>query len=1501
MKKRFFAIWFLSLLCLPLLAEKYNIDNATSDWEDQFYRKYEKGDYSSWSNPEWPVNGAGTKEDPYRIEQAMQLACLAYWVNVKHWTGEGKYFLLTNDLNLYGYIWMPIGVDAEHPFRGYFNGGNHTVSDMRIDIITGSDSKNYYYGLFGYCEAIIWNLNINSSTINIHQFNDSYPTRWLCAGLLCGDLSYYRGEHLTIYGAIYNCRASGSISGELYDSGDRSCIGGLVGYADNPVSIYHCHTNFTSDLRGAFDVGGIVGRNSGYNSDYLSYWKWLIDHGVPVPLETFVYDCTADVNISLTKHEIDYYHAGGICGTNEGNIEACASSGSVTASTDGTAAGICGRNMGNIVGCVSMVTATGGYNVGGIVGKNEDRAMQYFGSNYTYHGQIHYCAFSGHINGTNSEYCGGIVARSPGEYVDNSLFLGTMQASINSKYTSPIQQKTDGESGETPKGCFYDENLFLLTNSDLGYEWEGIGKRIDVLTSGSALSFSDAKLSSIKNVCFGDPSYDVIGVQWVYANGFYPRLSLKDNNTRTNPEEGTLTDDVIRKAYVVTGETVSFATPLFTNYAWLTSVPVSLTKSQFAYHLDNAIPLASKSGSGHTASYSLPSGQTWMTVSGTTATPKESGNVLLTISDASSSLSKQMLLTVVYNNRQWDGKMFSVYDGQGTAANPYLIRNAGQFANMICTNQPNQYYKLTQDIWFNDGLLSDTGTPNNGKYKWDRQGNVDNYFWNAHLDGDGHLVRGMYVDYACGIFTALLGDASIENTAFVNTYVGTIAPAQEPLKFAGLIAGEISPDAIIRNCLIDGVINTREIVYLTTGGVFGRLNRSDDVKYATIEDCVVSVAGSLFGSRAHGIGHAFGDVDDNSLARIRRILLLNNSEPQFGIGYYGHTNASMQSQVYFPLGYMTNAFADNPFTDGLSVAAMTNGSLFANEDRWLSEEGRFPMLKSFANTDYGKLLSLPIYTTETNSLKHMKTMVEFEGGAANWEIVDDDVIDVVPDLEVMQPLKAARTYLVRTLGEAKIVTPITVSENFTEGIQFEDENAQQFCDKAFGDHNGKVNLSEVIDVNSSAFASAMTAQYAYANNIEKFPELRYFMKVEDLSTIFQNKSKLKEVTLPVKMKNLPDDLFRGCSSLTSFTIPVSITSMGATHPFNGSGVENFSTEKRHPTMTARDGVLMSKEGNQLICYPNGRTGTDITLSGAVERINSNAIYKINGASNIYLDAPTYESYTELGEDGITSYNGELMNIYVKDATCEMTENERSNALTGEGKGVLLEQFKEADCWKDYAQAGKLKRYYELEVSDKSQDATNNCYWATMYIGFDTQLPEDLTPYIVDKEKTKTSADKLVLRKINRKVPMLTPVVIKASAPGKYKLFPSVEAKLPELPMYENLLDGTKRDGLSVNQAEAIDGGCLTLGRNKQGKVGFFIYKGTKKIPGYRAYLSVNKVSEGRLLEISNDEETTAVESVAKSQEPMAKDQYYDLQGRTVNGQPLKKGLYIQNGKKVIVK
>ena len=52
-----------------------------------------------------------------------------------------------------------------------------------------------------------------------------------------------------------------------------------------------------------------------------------------------------------------------------------------------------------------------------------------------------------------------------------------------------------------------------------------------------------------------------------------------------------------------------------------------------------------------------------------------------------------------------------------------------------------------------------------------------------------------------------------------------------------------------------------------------------------------------------------------------------------------------------------------------------------------------------------------------------------------------------------------------------------------------------------------------------------------------------------------------------------------------------------------------------------------------------------------------------------------------------------------------------------------------------------------------------------------------------------------------------------------------------------------------------------------------------------------------------DGETTDIESIANSQEPMANSQYYNLAGqRVANGQkPTAKGLYIINGKKVAIK
>jgi hypothetical protein len=64
-------------------------------------------------------------------------------------------------------------------------------------------------------------------------------------------------------------------------------------------------------------------------------------------------------------------------------------------------------------------------------------------------------------------------------------------------------------------------------------------------------------------------------------------------------------------------------------------------------------------------------------------------------------------------------------------------------------------------------------------------------------------------------------------------------------------------------------------------------------------------------------------------------------------------------------------------------------------------------------------------------------------------------------------------------------------------------------------------------------------------------------------------------------------------------------------------------------------------------------------------------------------------------------------------------------------------------------------------------------------------------------------------------------------------------------------------------------------------------------------LHLESAPGARLEIVLDDEDVTAIECVAKDQHSIANGQFFDLQGRKV-AQPTK-GLYIVNGKKVVIK
>lgn len=175
--------------------------------------------------------GDGTQGNPFQIETAAQLAYFAKTVN----EGEAylhKYIVLTADIDLANKEWTPIG-NHSNPFKGNFNGDNHTVTGMQI---SGELDR---VGLFGECTKH----NVNSAIKNI-TVKDSV----ICGINFVGAIVGYAEEI-----NIENCRSIGNTINGKTDVG--GICGKIGGYSVGKVS--QCYNS--SKVTGRGRVGGIAG------------------------------------------------------------------------------------------------------------------------------------------------------------------------------------------------------------------------------------------------------------------------------------------------------------------------------------------------------------------------------------------------------------------------------------------------------------------------------------------------------------------------------------------------------------------------------------------------------------------------------------------------------------------------------------------------------------------------------------------------------------------------------------------------------------------------------------------------------------------------------------------------------------------------------------------------------------------------------------------------------------------------------------------------------------------------------------------------------------------------------------------------------------------------------------------------------------------------------------------------------------------------------------------
>ncbi|MBO5762740.1 MAG: hypothetical protein J6R85_02625, partial [Lentisphaeria bacterium] len=181
----------------------------------------------------------------------------------------GKTIILATDIDLNNEEWTPIGTDAK-PFSGTFDGGNHTISNLKI---TGYNSN---VGLFGFTtDGEIKNFTLTNADVsgrlnvgavcgtpytskytNITLNGDVQVKGMAYVGGMLGKNAYADCTDLTIDAAEGSLvSAVSEEDGKAY----RTYVGGVIGFMGEGG---HTLKNITSNINvegTTCDVGGIVG------------------------------------------------------------------------------------------------------------------------------------------------------------------------------------------------------------------------------------------------------------------------------------------------------------------------------------------------------------------------------------------------------------------------------------------------------------------------------------------------------------------------------------------------------------------------------------------------------------------------------------------------------------------------------------------------------------------------------------------------------------------------------------------------------------------------------------------------------------------------------------------------------------------------------------------------------------------------------------------------------------------------------------------------------------------------------------------------------------------------------------------------------------------------------------------------------------------------------------------------------------------------------------------
>ena len=211
----------------------------------------------------------------------------------------------------------------------------------------------------------------------------------------------------------------------------------------------------------------------------------------------------------------------------------------------------------------------------------------------------------------------------------------------------------------------------------------------------------------------------------------------------------------------------------------------------------------------------------------------------------------------------------------------------------------------------------------------------------------------------------------------------------------------------------------------------------------------------------------------------------------------------------------------------------------------------------------------------------------------------------------------------------------------------------------------------------------------------------------------------------------------------------------------------------------------------------------------------------------------------------------------------------------------------------YFELTSIKFYYDsapapVEVPANSDGAATPSYWATYYNGT-TSFTADANTTVYQAAANGTKTGVTLTEVASREIPAGQGVVLKKSSASSITLTPAASTTAD---FSGNALQGT--DAATAAPANAY---CLSNETTGSARgVGFYTYSGS--IPAHRAYLVV-AASAREFLGFDGNDNATGI-ALPEAEVTVGDNPVYDLSGRRVAGQP-QKGIYVKNGKKIVIK